>query len=151
MANITFNDNLTTILVVSLFFFGFLFFKQKQQTQVVVKREYVPVEYTSRMIPINVRTRGLDHYKRIGILSGKDGVVLPLYGRRTYNGSHRWHYYTMANDHLTLEIPLVYKGRNCTDNNGCDELYSGDTINIEEYNTTFTVKIYNTSPRYIPY
>mgnify|MGYP001218379681 CR=1 FL=1 len=108
---------------------------------------------TSRMMPINVATRGIDAYKQIGILSSVEGTgkVLPFYGRRTYNGSNRWNYFTRANDHLSLKIPVSSNGRDCDTQNGCDELYEDDVINIPEYNGNFSVKLYNNTPRYIPF
>lgn len=101
--------------------------------------------------PINIRTRGVEDYRQLGILSGKNGKVLPLYGRRTYNGSHRWNYFTQANDHLALKIPLSSNGRDCDSNTGCDELYDNDNLNLPMYNDNFSVKLYDNTPRYIPY
>lgn len=104
-----------------------------------------------RRHPINIRTRGSEDYRQLGILSGKNGKVLPLYGRRTYVGSNRWNYFTQANDHLALKIPLSKGGRDCDSNTGCDELYDDDNLNLPMYNDEFSVKLYDTTPRYIPY
>ena len=105
----------------------------------------------TRTIPINIATRGIEDYRQIGILSSNNDRVLPLYGRRTYNGSNRWNYFTQANDHLALKIPLSSNGRDCDTNTGCDELYDNDVIHISQYNTDFTVKLYDNTPRYIPF
>ena len=101
--------------------------------------------------PINIRTRGVEDYRQLGILSGKNGKVLPLYGRRTYIGSNRWNYFTQANDHLALKIPLSSNNRDCDSHTGCDELYDNDNLNLPMYNDNFSVKLYDNTPRYIPY
>jgi len=104
-----------------------------------------------KKVPINVATRGTEDYRQIGILSGNNNKVLPLFGRRTYTGSNRWNYFTQANDHLALKIPLAKNGRECDSNTGCDELYDYDSINVPAYNSNFSIKLYDTTPRYIPF
>ena len=123
--------------------------KGQIQTQTRVLTKHIPV--IRNMVPINITTRGIESYKHIGILSGKSGKVLPLYGRQTYTGSNRWNYYTRGNDHLSLKIPLTKNGRDCDDNNGCNELYDNDLIFLPEFSDDFTVKLYNSTPRYIPF
>jgi hypothetical protein len=121
---------------------------------------YKSVPSTSRPIqqfkhvlhkPINIPTRGIEDYRQLGILSDTSGNVLPLYGRRTYSGSTKWNYFTRANDHLSLKIPLSSNGNSCDDHIGCHELYDNDNINVPEYNGNFNVKLYNNTPRYIPF
>jgi hypothetical protein len=105
------------------------------QPQVITKR--VPV--------FNVPTQHVDSYRQIGILHSS-GSVLPLLGRRVHNGSTNWHYYTLTNDAMSLRIPLKHKNRMCTDTNGCQELYNGDTVSIPELGASFTIKMYDESP-----
>lgn len=104
----------------------------------------------NRRLPVNVRSRGLSEYTQVGLLHG-NGAVLPLLGRRTYTGSHKWNYYTVSSDHVSIKIPLSRGNRDCTEQSGCEELYDDDTIFVHEYNSKFTVKLYDKSPRYIPY
>ena len=116
--------------------------------RIIEKPTYVR---STNRIPINVATRGIEDYRQVGIVSSNNGKVLPLYGRRTYRGSNRWNYFTQANDHLALKIPLSNNGRECDSSTGCDELYDNDNINIPQYNNDFSVKLYDTTPRYIPF
>lgn len=139
--------------IVSVFLFGALIAVVSTRiVQTKPQKQIKHVQYRNRRaVPINIRTRGYEDYRQIGILSGNDGKVLPLYGRRTYNGSHKWNYFTQANDHLALKIPLSSKGRECDGNTGCDELYDNDSLHLPQYNSDFSIKLYDNSPRYIPY
>ena len=123
-----------------------------QQKNTMANRKHV-VEHTKpvQRIPINVNTQSVGHYEQVGLLY--DGhTTLPLMGRRTYNRSTRWNYYTLTNDNIAIRIPLSNKGRDCLDRNGCDELYDDDAVIIPEYNNSkFVVKLYDNSPRYIPF
>lgn len=101
------------------------------------------------IVPVNVKTRGIENYSQIGVLVA-NGKVLPLMGRRLYRGSQRWNYYVIANDHMALKIPMKFKGKECLGVNGCDEIYDGDTIDLYGYGT-FKVRIYNKVLRYIPF
>ena len=114
---------------------------------------YTPkrIPKTRHVMPINISTRKVEDYRQIGILSSSNGKVLPLFGRRTYNGSSRWNYFTQANDHLALKIPLSKDNKDCDSSTGCDELYDNDIIFVSQYNTDFAVKLYDNTPRYIPY
>ena len=137
--------------IILLLLLGIMLYSMKSHS-VVYKRIRKPtyVRSTNR-IPINVATRGVEDYRQLGIVSSNNGKVLPLYGRRTYSGSNRWNYFTQANDHLALKIPLTNKGHECDSSTGCDELYDNDNINIPQYNNNFSVKLYDNTPRYIPF
>jgi hypothetical protein len=124
---------------------------------------YPPLQ---RGISINEETResGGD-YQQLGILSknainngegtpgnNTDSVVLPLYGKPTYRGSNKWLYYTETDKLHPVKIPVTYKNKDCTDDQGCDEIYDGDDVVIPSYNGDFKVKIYKMNkPRYIPF
>jgi hypothetical protein len=116
-------------------------------------------------IPVNIPTRGMTGgFQQIGILS-QTGIeseespiksttptILGLFGRPTYNGSHKWSYYTTSDKYQSMKIPLSVNGKKCDADYGCDEIYDGDTINLPEYNATFKVTLYDyDKPRYIPY
>ena len=116
-------------------------------------------------VPINIETRGSGgDFQQVGILSKKvineeetvpgnntDTNILPLYGKPTYRGSSRWLYYTETDKFNPIKIPISVNGRDCTDDQGCDELFDGSEVVIPSYNGQFVVKIYKfNKPRYIP-
>ena len=118
-------------------------------------------------VPINISTRGeTPEVQQLGMLtktshsdstSGVPGTdveshILPLYGRKTYNRSSKWVYYTATDKFNQVRIPISNNGRNCDSEYGCDELMDGSTITIPELNGSFTVKLYeNKKFYYIPY
>ena len=111
-----------------------------------------------RGIPININTRGVDmDYKQVGILTRtvqkqNDETILPVMGRPLYTNRSKWQYYTMNDKNNAIKLPMSHNGRSCTNEYGCDELLSGDTVYVEGYNDSFKVTIYeNSQPRYIPF
>lgn len=107
---------------------------------------------------INIPTRGEPpRYQQIGYLSSDEhgdiqrNNIIPLFGRRTYNGSSNWNYYTKTE--AGVKIPLSMDGRDCSDDiPGCRELYDDDVVAIPALDGEYSVKLYNIgSPRYIPY
>jgi len=130
-----------------------------------LKRNYNFSEQEINRMPINIETRpsGGD-YQQIGMLhketnintdlespgSNTDSHILALYGKPIYKGSSNWLYYTTSSSNI--KIPIKINNKDCTDDNGCKEIYDGDIINIDELNGNFKVKIYKfDKPRYIPY
>ena len=109
----------------------------------------------SRGIPINISTQGPPSaYTQVGILTRINGAetILPLMGRALITNRNKWQYYTISNNNNLVKLPVVNKGKSCTNEYGCDELYNGDTIYVEGYNDAFKATIYeNNSPKYIPY
>jgi hypothetical protein len=108
-------------------------------------------------VPINIPTRGAGGtYSQIGVLTAPDEnnpTVLPLYGKPTYPGSSRWLYYTNTDKLPSVKLPLKNKNRDCSGDQGCDEIQVQDKINIPAYaNKEFDVDIYKMdTPRYIPF
>lgn len=117
-------------------------------------------------VPINVPTRGYtggvmqvgvlhkeevsDDTKKIG--QNTEPVILPLFGRPTYNGSNKWSYYTSTDKMNQVKLPISNKNKVCNSEYGCEELYDGDTVVVPAYNGDFKVSIYEfDKPRYIPY
>jgi hypothetical protein len=50
-----------------------------------------------------------------------------------------------------IKLPITNKGRSCTNEYGCDNLYNGDTVYVEGYNDSFRATVYETSSfQYIP-
>lgn len=103
-------------------------------------------------IPINIPTQGLpESFQSVGVIS-TDGDALPLYGRRTGRGNDRWNYYTRTNTFNPVPVPIRYKGRDCMDTDiGCEELFSGETIDIDILHKKGKVRTYRfDGPKYIP-
>lgn len=114
-------------------------------------------ENESFMMPININTRGPElNYSQMGILTrenGTDDMILPLMGRRSSTGRDKHQYYTMSNTagNINTKLPVSLKGRSCTSDLGCDEIFNGDSIYVEGYNDTFRATIYeNALYKYIP-
>ena len=107
-------------------------------------------------IPINIETNGYSQqYSQIGILTrkdGKDDLIIPLMGRRIINGRDKWQYYTLSNTgNLNTKLPITFKGKSCTSDTGCDEIYNNDTLYVSGYKDKFEATIYdNEKISYIP-
>ena len=111
--------------------------------------------FSSRM-PINIPTQSFDtNYRQIGILTRIDSnkeMILPLMGRPLITNRDKWNFYTMSDRNSMIKLPIKFKGRNCTADIGCDDLYTGDIVKVEGYDGDFKVTTYeNDMPKYIPY
>ena len=106
-------------------------------------------------IPINIKTQGFDtNYRQIGILTRIAGseMILPLMGRPLLTNRDKWNFYTMTDKNNMIKLPVSHKGKSCTSEYGCDNIYNGDTVYVEGYNDAFKATIYdNDSMKYIPY
>jgi hypothetical protein len=112
-------------------------------------------------MPINVATQSVDtNYRQIGLLTriGEKETILPLMGRPLMTNRDKWNFYTMSENNNMLKLPIAVNksGSNsykkCMAENGCDDLYSGDTVKVDGYNDLFKVTTYeNNAPQYIPY
>ena len=108
-------------------------------------------------IPVNIQTRGFNTgYSQVGILtrtSTNDDMILPLMGRRSMIGRDKWQYYTISNNgNINTKLPVSSKGKSCTNENGCDEIYNNDSVFVEGYKDTFIATVYETGTfYYIPY
>jgi len=109
-----------------------------------------------RGIPINIPTQSVDTtYRQVGILTRKNGNgenILPLMGRPLFTNRDKWNFYTMTDKNNMIKLPITHKGRSCTGEYGCDNMYNGESVYVEGYNDAFTVTIYdNQVMRYIPF
>jgi hypothetical protein len=117
-------------------------------------------------VPINIPTRGESGgFQQVGALhkidttdetmqigNNSEPVILPLMGAPTYNGSHKWSYYTATDKYNQIKLPITNKSRQCDSEYGCDELYDEDIVTIPAYNGSFKVKKYDfDKPRYLPF
>jgi hypothetical protein len=108
-----------------------------------------------RGIPINIATQSVDTtYRQVGILTRINGgeMILPLLGRPLITNRDKWNFYTMSDKNNIVKLPVTHKGKSCTNEYGCDNLYNGDTVYVEGYNDAFKVTMYdNQVMKYIPF
>lgn len=108
-------------------------------------------------VPINVSTTAVDTtYRQLGILTPLNGSskdnILPLMGRPLFTRRSLWQYYTISNQHNNVKLPVSVKGKSGLNENGVDEIYSGDTVYVEGYNEPFKVTKYeNDTIKYLPF
>lgn len=97
--------------------------------------------------PIRLRN---SEYSQVGILTrattDKHPIILSLMGRPIQRGN-RIQYYTISNSGSNnTRLPIKKEGKYCTDERGCEELYSGDKVYVEGYQESFDVMIYDNKP-----
>ena len=118
-------------------------------------RYLVPGRDIRGAVPINVPTQGVEtNYRQTGILTRINGpeTILPLMGRPTITNRDKWNFYTMTDKNNMIKLPLSHKGKSCTSEYGCDNIYNGDTVYVEGYKNTYKATIYdNDTMRYIPF
>lgn len=107
------------------------------------------------VVPINVSTQGVANaeYRQVGILTRISGpeTILPLMGRPLFRNRDKWQFYTISEKSNFIKLPISVKGRSCTNEYGCDNVYSGDTVYVEGYNDAFKVTAYeNSVMQYLP-
>jgi hypothetical protein len=106
-------------------------------------------------VPINVPTRSVNAaYRQVGILTRVNGqeTILSLMGRPLFPSQDKWQFYTMSDKNQSVKLPVTYKKRSCTSDQGCDNIYNGDTVYVEGYNDAFKATIYDNAMQYsIPY
>jgi hypothetical protein len=112
------------------------------------------------VIPINVSTNvgAVDtSYRQMGILtpiSNKDNKekILPLMGRPLFTNRDKWQYYTISDQRNSIKLPILYNGKSCTNEYGCNRLFTGDKVYIEGINQYYKVNIYeNDTIKYLPF
>ena len=93
--------------------------------------------------PFNVPTQGVpESYQSMGIIKTEEGKLFPLFGRRSISSRERYNYYTRTDSYNPLPIPVHIQGRDCQDQVGCPELFSGDRVNMSAINQSGEVTIY---------
>ena len=107
-------------------------------------------------VPINVSTQGTANaaYRQVGILTRINGpeTILPLMGRPLFRNRDKWQFYTISEKSNFIKLPISVKGRSCTNEYGCDNVYTGDTVYVEGYNDAFKVTAYeNSVMQYLQY
>jgi hypothetical protein len=109
----------------------------------------------SRPIPPPISTQRVDtEYRQIGILTRNNNEILPLMGKRKVTSRNKWQYYTLVgggNGNLQTKLPVSVKGKSCTGEYGCDEIYNNDSIYVEGFKDVFVATIYeNNTYEYVP-
>jgi hypothetical protein len=106
-----------------------------------------------------IPTQSFDtNYQQIGILTRNSNndhhnEILPLMGKRKMTSRYKWQYYTISSGHgnLQTKLPVSVKGKSCTGEYGCDEIYNNDTVYVEGFKDVFVATIYeNNTFEYIP-
>jgi hypothetical protein len=117
-------------------------------------RIYNNSSFNGPRLAINVPTQSVNtNYRQIGILTRVNGpeTILPLLGRPLFTNKDKWNFYTMNDKNGMIKLPVRFKNKSCTSCQGCDNVYSGDTVYVEGYSDTFRVTVYdNNTLEYIP-
>ena len=117
-------------------------------------RIYNNSNFNGHRLAINVPTQSVNtNYRQIGILTRVNGpeTILPLLGRPLFTNKDKWNFYTMNDKNGMIKLPVRFKNKSCTSCQGCDNVYSGDTVYVEGYSDTFRVTVYdNNTLEYIP-
>lgn len=95
---------------------------------------------------VNIPTqRSGSCFKQVGIAKNNNNtasIILPIMGKQLIASRNTWQYYAMSDQNNSIRLPMSFKGKNCMDEYGCDELTTGDTVYIEGYDDVFFVTIY---------
>jgi hypothetical protein len=123
-----------------------------------------PTPPVSAGLPINQLTRAPSYpetYQQLGVLTAPGGTetsasptrtILPLFGRKLATNRDRWNYYTRTDGINPVQVPVEYKRRKCDDDNGCEEITTGDSVACPILGQSYVANVYNYStPRYIPF
>jgi len=136
--------------VLHLFFIlciGLLYFQMSNSVETPVYVVETPV-----CVPVNIETRSLSQsYSQLGILTCKQEIILPLMGRQFM--LNKWQYYAISNTAtINTKLPMTFRGKKCSSEYGCDQLMNGDPVQVDGYQDTFYVTLYeNEKLQYLPY
>ena len=117
----------------------------------------VPVD-VPRIVPVEVQRPQIVHqpefrppplkewkpgeYQQMGLLTGPDGHVRPLYGRESRTHNDRYYYYTTTPGEQIYPVPITYQTRDCSDDIGCPEFYGNETVTVFGTSGDYNVKMY---------
>ena len=130
--------------------------EEPRRTYPFTKDIYDNVQNYQIKTATNIPTRGVStDFQPIGILTNSDmkstPTILQLYGRAIYPGSYKWQYYTNSDNFQSVKVQVIHKGRECMNDLGCEELYTGDSVRVPAYDKHFKVELYRLDrPAYIP-
>ena len=149
------------VILLILFYIAFTLHFQgnskKNETKIVekiVENKCCNKEDPVKLMKINIPTRGCpEETRQLGVLTTENAeVTVPLYGRRLWNGSNKWNYFTRTDKFISIILPVYKCNKNCFEEYGCDELYDNDIVEVPQLTTqSLKVTLYHTNvPRYIP-
>jgi len=114
-----------------------------------------PVQRFGGGLPSMAVRGGGGRFQQVGILTGEGGssssaapdrTILPLYGRELDARRGRWNYYTRTDGSNPVQVPVRVKNRICDDDtNGCDEIFSDDSIHVPSLGRSFGATVYRKS------
>lgn len=81
-------------------------------------------------------------YKQIGYLKNESmgHQMFPIFAKPQHLRRDKWYYYTIYDN---IKLPIYSKGRKCSSEHGCDSLYSGDVVTLENMPGNFLVTTYD--------
>ena len=68
--------------------------------------------------------------------------MLPLFAEETYRGSNRYRYFTQSDGYHPVKLPVRFKSRDCQEEQGCEEIYSDERVDVSGYNLPFKASLY---------
>lgn len=90
--------------------------------------------------------------QQVGILTAEGGsassaapdrTILPLFGRELDPRRSRWNYYTRTDGSNPVQVPVRVQNRVCDDDtNGCNEIYSDDSVHVPALGRSFKATVY---------
>ena len=83
-------------------------------------------------------------FQQMGVMTGENGEIMPIYGRESRTRRDRYHYHTVSAGDQLYPLPLTVDGRRCDEDMGCQELYGGEKITALGVPGTFNAEIYRT-------
>jgi hypothetical protein len=149
----------TILLVLVIAYYNGLLYKDiRESNNSRNNKEVIVVENKKNdgiKLPVDTRissvmsmpTRGFaGSFQQIGIVVNDDkSKILPLFGRQLYSNNSKWNYYIKNDAFHSESIPVEVNNRDCSDEVGCTELYSGDVLDVRILGERFTVEIYKTN------
>ena len=81
-------------------------------------------------------------YKQIGYLKNESmgHQMFPIFAKPQHIRRDKWYYYTIYDN---IKLPIYSRGRKCSSEHGCDSLYNGDTVTLENLPGKFIVTTYD--------
>lgn len=128
-----------------------------QQPSPVIRPDIYPEpvrRYSTGLPQIRSRREG-GSYEQVGILTAEGGstssaapdrTILPLFGREFDPRRSKWTYFTRTDGSNPVQVPIRYRNRICDDDtNGCDEIFSDDSIHVPSLGRSFAATVYRKS------
>jgi hypothetical protein len=81
-------------------------------------------------------------YRQIGYLKNESmgHQMFPIFAKPQHIRRDKWYYYTIYDN---IKLPIYSKGRKCSSEHGCDSLYNGDVVTLENLPGSFVVSTYD--------